>query len=196
MTICVPFRFITVLRSVLLPFSVPFYYYSPFRFFCRLRLNGIYGLASVFYSRVIRTYVLATSIVVTATRLTLAVGSLVSLLALSCCDTEGVQRLQEVGGYTYMYHHRQGFKPGDIARKLQQEGIKATGRGIAKGRSQGSPGVEDRWNGTERNGPWNKTERTVERNGTDSFTQFLGKRCRRATQTERTIFRTFFRHVP
>ena len=35
----------------------------------------------------------------TATRLTLAVGSLVSLLACSCCDALGVQRLHEAGGY-------------------------------------------------------------------------------------------------
>ena len=48
-------------------------------------------------------------------------------------------------------------------------------------RSQGSPGVEDRRNKTDR-----ATERTVERNGTDRFTPFVGKRCRRATQTERT----------
>ena len=38
-------------------------------------------------------------------------------------------------------------------------------------------------NGTERYWPWNRTER---------FTPFLGKRCCRATQTERTVFRTFF----
>ena len=30
------------------------------------------------------------------------------------------------------YYHRQGLKPGDISRKLKQEGIKTTGRGIAK----------------------------------------------------------------
>ena len=30
------------------------------------------------------------------------------------------------------YYHRQGLKPGDISRKLKQEGIKATGRGMAK----------------------------------------------------------------
>ena len=44
---------------------------------------------------------------------------------------------------------------------------------------------------TERIGPCNGTKRTVERNETDRFTPFLGKRCRRATQTERTDFRTF-----
>ena len=49
---------------------------------------------------------------------------------------------------------------------------------------------------TERSGPCNGTKRTVERNGTDRFTPFLGKRYRRATQTERTVFRTFFRRVP
>ena len=31
-----------------------------------------------------------------------------------------------------IYYHRQGLKPGDISRKLKQEGIKATGRGIGK----------------------------------------------------------------
>ena len=36
----------------------------------------------------------------------------------------------------------------------------------------------------------------VEQNGMYRFTSFLGKRCRRATQTERTVFRTIFRCVP
>ena len=31
-----------------------------------------------------------------------------------------------------IYHHRQGLKPGNILRKLKQEGIKATRRGITK----------------------------------------------------------------
>ena len=31
-----------------------------------------------------------------------------------------------------IYHHPQGLEPGDILQKLQQEGIKATGLGIAK----------------------------------------------------------------
>ena len=30
------------------------------------------------------------------------------------------------------YYHRQGLKPGDMSRKLKQEGIKAIERGIAK----------------------------------------------------------------
>ena len=38
---------------------------------------------------------------------------------------------KEYSDYTN-YYHRQGLKPGDISRKLKQEGIKATGRGIAK----------------------------------------------------------------
>ena len=48
--------------------------------------------------------------------------------------------------------------------------------------------MEDRRNGTDR-----AMERTVERNGMDRFiiTPFLGKRCRCATQTERTVFGTF-----
>ena len=80
------------------------------------------------------------------------------------------------------YHHCQGL-PGDISRKLQQEGIKATGLGIAKflakfietGRAartpwSGKPSKRNGpWNGpyngtnraTERNGPWNGTERNV-----------------------------------
>ena len=37
----------------------------------------------------------------------------------------------------------------------------------------------------------NETDRGTKRNG-----PFLGKRCRRATQTERTVFRTFFKRVP
>ena len=70
----------------------------------------------------------------------------------------------------------------------------------SRGRSQGSLGVENHRNGTdratERSGPCNGTKRTVERNGTDRFMPFLGKRCRHATQTERTVFITFFRRVP
>ena len=38
---------------------------------------------------------------------------------------------------------------------------------------------------------WLCVKRTVERNGPDRFTPFLGKRCRRATQMEQTVFRTF-----
>ena len=30
------------------------------------------------------------------------------------------------------YYHRQGLEPGDISRKLKQEGIKASGREIVK----------------------------------------------------------------
>ena len=43
----------------------------------------------------------------------------------------------------------------------------------------------------ERTVQQNRTARTLKRNGTDNFTPFLGKRCRRATQTERTVFITF-----
>ena len=42
-----------------------------------------------------------------------------------------LQCLTAYSDYTN-YYHRQGLKPGDISRKLKQEGIKATGRGIAK----------------------------------------------------------------
>ena len=45
--------------------------------------------------------------------------------------TNYYHRLTAYSDYTN-YYHRQGLKPGDISRKLKQEGIKATGRGIAK----------------------------------------------------------------
>ena len=61
--------------------SVPFCYRSPFRFFCRLRLNGT---VSPPFLGTCNTYVRTTSIDVTPRRLTLDVGSLVSLLARSC----------------------------------------------------------------------------------------------------------------
>ena len=52
----------------------------------------------------------------------LAVGSLILLLARSCCsDTKRVVI------YVPPVHHCQGLKQGDISQKLQQEGIKATG---------------------------------------------------------------------
>ena len=50
--------------------------------------------------------------------------------------------------------------------------------------------MEDRRNGTDR-----ATEPTVEWNETDHFTAFLGKRCRRAMQTEQTVFRQNLGHV-
>ena len=110
----------------------------------------------------------------------LAVCSLVSLLARSCYTKQVV-----------IYHHRQDLKPGDISRKLQQEGIKATGRGIAKflvkfiesasvARKPES-GRPSKWNGTcngtdrgmEQNGPFyavfRKTLSPCNANGTDRF---------------------------
>ena len=63
--------------------SVPFYYRSPFRFFCRLCLNGA---VSPPFLGTCKTYIRTTSIDVTPTRLTLAVGLLVSLLARWCCN--------------------------------------------------------------------------------------------------------------
>ena len=88
-------------------------------------------------------------------------------------------------------HHRHGLKQGDISRKLQQKGIKATGRGIAKflakfieaasvARKPGSGRL------SKQNGPCNETDR-----GTERFTPFLGKRCHCAMQMERIDFRTF-----
>ena len=45
--------------------------------------------------------------------------------------TNYYHRPMAYGNYTN-YYHRQDLEPGDISRKLKQEGIKATGRGIAK----------------------------------------------------------------
>ena len=60
-TVCLeklfPFCYHCTFCSVLLPFSVPFYYRSPFRFFCRLRLNGT--VSPQFYLVTCNTYVLA-----------------------------------------------------------------------------------------------------------------------------------------
>ena len=148
----------------------------------------------------------------TATRLTLAVGSLVSLSARSCCDAKGVQRLHEEGGYIW-HAVVDNNRPSRIARRFAiiesifENGISIIGsiledrRAMCKGRllsttrkllqeesrqpdeispsswrnlssrslPQGSLGVEDSRNGTDRatersgpwNGPWNETERTV-----------------------------------
>ena len=69
-----------------------------------------------------------------------------------------------------IYHHRQGLKPGNISRKLQQEGIKATAQGIAKFLvkfiESGSVARKP-WSGrpSKRNGPCNGTDRGTERNG-------------------------------
>ena len=123
-------------------------------------------------------------------------------------------------------YHRQGLKPGDISRKLKQEGMKATRRGIGKflakfiesgsvarkpgsGRPSKATAVVRTWARATRGNVMtqrkyeteptvqrNGTERRMERNGTDRLTPFLGKCCRRATQTERTVFRTIFRRVP
>ena len=66
--------------------------------------------------------------------------------------TNYYHRPMAYGGYTH-YYHRQGLEPGDISRKLKQEGIKATGRGIGKflakciesgSVARKSPAVEDR----------------------------------------------------
>ena len=80
----------------------------------------------------------------TRTRLTLAVGSLVTMPKAYSDYTNYLHRLTAYSDYTNYYHrptaygdytnyyHRQGLKPGDISRKLKQEGIKKTGQGIAK----------------------------------------------------------------
>ena len=88
----------------------------------------------------------------------LAVGLLVSLLAHSCYTKQVV-----------IYHHRQGLKPGDISRKLQQEGTKATRRGIAKFLSkfiESASVARKPGSGrpSKRNGPCNGMDRGTERN--------------------------------
>ena len=85
--------------------------------------------------------------------------SLVSLLARLCYTKQVV-----------IYHHRQRLKPGDISRKLQQEGIKATVRGIAKFLAkfiESASVARKPWSGrpSKRNGPCKGTDRGTERNG-------------------------------
>ena len=136
--------------------------------------------------------------------------------------TNYLHRPMAYGDYTN-YYHRQGLKPGDISRKLKQEGIKATGRGIAQflakciklgsvarkpgsGRPSKATAAVRTWatRGNVKTQRKYVTEPTVQRNGTERRTErnvpwnepFLGKRCRRATQTERTVFRTIFRREP
>ena len=82
--------------------SVPFYYRSPFRFFCRLRLNGT---VSPPFLGTCNTYVRTTSIDVTPTRLTLAVGSLVLQCLTAYSDyTNYYHRLTAYSDYTNYYH--------------------------------------------------------------------------------------------
>ena len=90
-----------------------------------------------------------------------------SLLARSSCDTLGVQRLHEAGGYIHTTTARASNRSGDISRTLQQEGIKATGRGITKFLAKCiESGSVARKPGSGRpskcNGPCNGMERTVE----------------------------------
>ena len=105
-------------------------------------------------------------------------------------------------------HDGAPYQTGRYIAKIAAGGIKATGRGFAKFLAkfiESGSVARKPWSGkqskrndraTEWSGPCNGTKRTVERNGTDRFTPFLGKRYRRATQTERTVLRTFFRRVP
>ena len=124
---------------------------------------------------IIRTYVLATSIAVTATRLTLAVGSLVSLLARSCrCWLTRAAMPKAYSDYTKQVVIYVPPPPGPRTGRYIAEIAAGGNQGnrTSQGRSQGSPGVEDR-----RNGPDRATERTVFRktlspcnaNGTDRF---------------------------
>ena len=122
----------------------------------------------------------------TATRLTLAVGSLVSLLAHSCCDAQGIQRVHEAGTYQV-----RRYVPGTPGPQ--------TGRYIAKIAAGGNQGNRMRNRqllsknlssrvGRKEAREWKtiKTEQSVQRNGTDRGTKqkrnrpFLGKRCCRA----------------
>ena len=162
--ITVPFHFITVLRFVLLPFSVSF--------FCRLRLSGTVSPPFLFTCN---TYVCTSYVHHRDSDKTYAscwlarvtIGSLV----LRCLRHTTITRSR----WLYTYYHRQGVKPGDISRKLQQKGIKAPGRGIAKflakliksasvARKPGSGRP------SKQNRPCNGTKRTVERNETDRGT--------------------------
>ena len=166
MTVFVPFRF------VLLPFSVSFYYRSPFRFFCRLCLNGTVLPP---FLVTCNTYVLATCSYIHRRNsdktyascwiARAAVGSLV---------------LHEAGGYIPP-------PPGPQTRRYIAK--------IAAGGNQGNR-TRNRQVLSEiyRVGVGRKEARewkTVEtkRNGMDRFTPFLGKRCRHATQTKQTVFR-------
>ena len=109
--------------------SVPFYYRSPFRFSLPLAFKR-YRLASVFYSRVISiSYVHRRDSDKTYASCWLARVT-VGPLVLRCLMPTRVAITRS--RWLYTYHHRQGLKPGDISRKLLQEGIKATRRGIVK----------------------------------------------------------------
>ena len=107
--------------------------------------------------------------------------------------------------YTNYYHH-QGLKPGDISRKLKQEGIKATGRGIAKflakfiesGSVARKPGSGRPSKATAAVRSWAtrgnvmtqrkyETKPTVQRNGTEHRT----KRNVPWNETERTVLHCF-----
>ena len=104
------------------------------------------------------------------------------------------------------YYHRQGLKPGDISRKLKQEGIKVTGRGIAKflakfiklgsvarkpgsGRRSKATAAVRTW-ATQGNGMTQRkyeTETTVQRNGTERKTEQNVP----WNETDRTVLRHF-----
>ena len=104
------------------------------------------------------------------------------------------------------YYNRQGPKPGNISRKLKQEGIKATGRGIAKflakfiksgsvarkpgsGRPSKAIAAVRTWATLDNVKTQRKyeTEPTVQQNGTECRT----KRNVPWNETERTVLRHF-----
>ena len=121
----------------------------------------------------------------TVTRLTLAVGSLASLLARSCYTKHVV-----------IYHH-QGLKPGEYIAKIAAGGnqgnrtrnhrvLSEIYRVSVSRKEAREWKIVEMERTVQRNGPWNGTER---------FTLFLGKSCRRATQTEQTVFLEYFLDV-
>ena len=150
MTACVLFCFITVLCSVLLPFSVSFLLPLAFK---RYRLTSVFLVTCNTYVHVRTSYVHRRDSDKTYASCWLARVAVGSLM-LRCLRHTVITR----SNWLYMYHHHQGL-PGGISRKLQKEGIKATGRRIAKflGKFIESGPVPRKPGSVE-------TKRTVERN--------------------------------
>ena len=106
-----PFRFINVLRSMLLR--------SPFRFFCHLHLNGT--VSPPFFLVTCNTYVRTGYVHRHDSDKTYACCWLahvsVASLVLRWLRRTAITRSR----WLYTYHHRQGLKPGDLSRNLQHE---------------------------------------------------------------------------
>ena len=141
---------------MLLPFSVSFLLPLAFK---RYRLTSVFLVTCNTYVRTSYVHRRDSDKTYTSCWLArVAVGSLV----LRCLMCTVITRSR----WLYMYHQCQGLKPGDISRKLQHEGIKATGRGIAKFLAKFiEPGSVARKPGSgrpsKRNEPCNETERNV-----------------------------------